>query len=64
MSNGNRFGRRLPLPSTRQIIHELRLLESEGRIVELKKQLNESSSQEVQSGALPHASLLPSGARI
>jgi len=39
MMDLRRFGRRLPLPSTAQIIHELRMVMLEDRIKELQKEI-------------------------
>ena len=51
MSNGYRFGRRMPLPSTREILHELRMLQSAERIALLEQQLKSLSTDAVPAEA-------------
>ena len=54
MSTANRFGRRVPLPSTRDILHELRLMMSADRIKELEKEL-ESINEKARIAGLAAA---------
>jgi hypothetical protein len=58
MSNAYRFGRRMPLPSTRQITHELRQMIAAERIKALELELaglKEASGSKATAAKLPVA---------
>ena len=44
MQNSFRFGRRVPLPSTKQIIHDLRMLMAADAIKALEQELRDATT--------------------
>ena len=58
MSDTYRFGRRVPLPSTAAILHELRMMMSADRIKQLEaelRDLTEARRLAAATGAVPNS---------
>ncbi len=52
MATAFRFGRRVPLPSTRQILHDLRMMMAADRITELERELRDCPKEEKSPGVV------------